>query len=251
MKETALICGKIILEKKNDDVVIDNKTGVRDLVTNYDLRVQEKAVEILSKAFPDAGYYAEEENERCEIDKGMVFIIDPIDGTANFANNMNLSVVSIACFIDGEPFAGAVYDPYTDELFSAQKGLGAYLNEKRIHVTGKDLIDSLTLFGTSPYNLELFDETINKLRHVFPLTLDVRRCGSAAMDICYVAAGKAGLFFEEILAIWDVAAAMLILSEAGGEIYTCGGEKIPLDGRKTSVIAGSRKNIIQSGLLNI
>ncbi len=247
--DVAKLCGKIILGAEFKHVDFENKTGIRDLVTEYDVAVQKLAIEKLSEKYPKAVFFAEEGDDKGKIDSEMTFVIDPIDGTANFANNMNISCISIACFLSGVPSVGVVYNPYTDELFCGAKGCGATLNSMPIKATENDLEKSLVLFGTSPYNLELFDRTMEKLRHIFPKCLDVRRCGAAALDICSVAAGKAGLFFEEILATWDFAAGLVILEEAGGTAVTTEGNALPLDGKKTNIIAGSRKCIEQSGFL--
>ena len=249
MTEVAKLCGKTILEAKEEHVKATNKSGIRDLVTAYDFRVQKQAIKELGARFQNAVFFCEEGDDKGSLSAEMTFVIDPIDGTANFANNMNISCISIACFLGGVPSAGVVYDPYTDELFSAGKGTGAYLNSRRIKVTDENLEGSLVLFGTSPYNIELLDRTMDKLKYIFPKCLDVRRCGSAALDICGVAAGKAGLFFEEILALWDYAAALVILNEAGGVAVNMKGEPLPLDGSRTNIIAGPARNIEQSGLL--
>lgn len=249
MKKAAYECGKIILKAKESHVDSKKKTGSRDLVTEYDVAVQKLAVKLLSEEFPDAVFFCEEGDDRGSLSSETVFVIDPIDGTANFANNMNISCISIGCFHRGNPFAGVVYDPYTDEMYSAVKGCGAFLNGKQIKVTEAPLGETLVMFGTSPYNLELLDRTVEKLRYIFPKCLDVRRRGAAALDICAVAAGKSGLFFEEILALWDYAAGLVILSEAGGEAYTMSGKELPLDGRKSNIIAGSLRCIEESGLL--
>lgn len=247
--EVARHCGEIILSAEFKHVDFQNKTGIRDLVTEYDVKVQKLAINELGERYPNARFFAEEGDCKDEINSEITFVIDPIDGTANFANNMNISCVSIACFLNGKPSVGVVYNPYTNELFSGGRGHGAFLNSSRIRVTETDLSRSLALFGTSPYNLELFDRTMDKLRRIFPRCLDVRRCGAAALDICSVAAGKAGIFFEEILALWDFAAALVILEEAGGIALTMDATPLPLNGKKTNIIAGAPKCIEQSGLI--
>lgn len=249
MTDTATICGKIFMSAQDEHIVTSNKTGARDLVTAYDLKVQQTAISRLSEKFPSAEFYGEEGDSQGLLNAKITFVIDPIDGTANFANNMNISCISIACFLSGVPSAGVVYNPYTNELYSGGVGIGAFLNSRPIHVTEKPLSNSLVLFGTSPYNLELFGRTMEKLEYIFPKCLDVRRCGAAALDICAVAAGKAGLFFEEILALWDFAAAFVILQEAGGIAVTMKGEPLPLNGARTNIIAGSLKAIDESELL--
>lgn len=251
MERVALTCGKIIKDAKEEHVASAEKTNFRDLVTSYDVKVQEAAVKLLSERFPEADFFCEEKDERGSLAGECVFVIDPIDGTANFANHMNISCISIGCFRNGAPFAGVVYDPYNDELYSAVRGLGAFLNCKEIHVTDLPLEHTLVMVGTSPYNLELLDRTLEKIKYVFPKCLDIRRRGAAALDLCAVACGRAGLFFEEILALWDYAAGLVILEEAGGEAYTMEGKPLPLDGRKSNIVAGSKRCIEESGLLGI
>ncbi len=249
MKIAALRCGAIIKGAKEEHVRAKEKTNFRDLVTSYDVKVQKCAVELLSRRFPDASFFCEEGDERGALNADPVFVVDPIDGTANFSRHMNISCVSIGCFSGGVPVAGVVYDPYNDELYYAAKGHGAFLNGQPINVTSEPLGHSLVMFGSSPYNPELWDRTVEKLKYIFPKCLDVRRRGAAALDLCAVASGRAGLFFEEILALWDYAAGLVILEEAGGEAYTMEGKPLPLDGRKSNIVAGSGRCITESGLL--
>ncbi len=248
MKKVAHECGRIMLSASRKELFVQQKTGGRDLVTKYDVAVQEYAVSTLAEMYPDAKFFCEEGTDRNELCEGMVFVIDPIDGTANFAADMHHSCVSIGCFKDGVPYAGVVYAPYTDEMFSGAVGHGAYFNGKQIHVTVDDLENTIVLFGTSPYNPELWDETFRRARDILPKCMDLRRFGAAAIDICYVAAGRAGLFFEEILALWDYAAGLVILNEAGGVALRLDGKPLYLTGEKTNIIAGSVKTIDQSGL---
>lgn len=248
MKKVALEGGKIMLSASREELSVREKTGGRDLVTKYDVAVQEYAVSALSEIYSDAKFFCEEGTDRNELCEGLVFVIDPIDGTANFAADMHHSCISIGCFKDGVPYAGVVYAPYTDEMFSGAVGHGAYFNGSPIHVTDEDLENTIVLFGTSPYNPELWDETFRRAKDILPKCMDLRRFGAAAIDICYVAAGRAGLFFEEILALWDFAAGLVILNEAGGTALRLDGEPLYLTGEKTNIIAGSKKTINQSGL---
>ncbi|MBQ7715721.1 MAG: inositol monophosphatase [Clostridia bacterium] len=249
MEKVARECGKVIKSAKEEHVAAEEKTDFRNLVTSYDLKVQELAVKLLSEKYPGAAFFCEENDEHGNLLAPCVFIIDPIDGTANFANHMNMSCISIGCFMNGVPTCGAVFDPYADELYSAAKGCGAKLNGRPIHVTDAPLEHTLVMFGTAPYNLEKADRTFEKLKFIFPKCMDVRRRGSAEIDFCTVACGRAGLFFEEVLSLWDFAAGMVILEEAGGEAYTMSGDPLPLDGRRSNVVAGPRRCIDESELL--
>ena len=243
-------CGDMMLSAHEDSIRADRKTGFRDLVTEYDRKIQAYAVDQLSQAFPEAHFICEEGDADEASAEGLTFIIDPIDGTANFTHHYGHSCISIGCTLNGLPVAGVVYDPFRGEMFTAEKGRGARLNGEPIHVSGADLADTLVLFGTAPYNLSLADQTLAMVRSIFGRCQDVRRTGSAALDLCYVAAGKAGLYFELELALWDYAAGALIAEEAGAAVLTIEGKEMQYTRPvKSSVIAGSRERIEESGLL--
>ena len=207
--------GKIILSAHNQENTITAKEGKKNFVTKYDVAVQEFLFKELGKAFPDAQFIGEEGENDFSTD-GLRFIIDPIDGTTNFMQDYRCSCISVALCNGNDVVAGVVYNPYTDELFSAEKGKGAYLNGDRISVSERPLSDGLALFGTSPYHPENTDETFSLLRKVFDFSRDIRRSGSAAYDICMIACGRCEVFFEKSLQPWDIAAGTLILKEAGG-----------------------------------
>lgn len=207
--------GKIVLSAHNQENTITAKEGKKNFVTKYDVAVQEFLFKELGKAFPDAQFIGEEGENDFSTD-GLRFIIDPIDGTTNFMQDYRCSCISVALCNGNDVVAGVVYNPYTDELFSAEKGKGAYLNGDRISVSERPLSDGLALFGTSPYHPENTDETFSLLRKVFDFSRDIRRSGSAAYDICMIACGRCEVFFEKSLQPWDIAAGTLILKEAGG-----------------------------------
>lgn len=250
ISDIAIECGDIMRSAHEQTIRSDRKTGFRDLVTEYDRRIQAYAVERLSQLFPSAGFICEEGTADDAEPAEMTFIIDPIDGTANFTHHYGHSCVSIACAMGGVPVAGVVYDPFKDEMFTAERGKGAYLNGEPIHISDAALSGSLVLFGTAPYNLQLADETLGMIRSIYGRCQDIRRTGSAALDLCYVAAGRAGLYFELELSIWDYAAGALIAAEAGAEVYTIEGRELQFKRpEKSSVIAGSKKCIEESRLM--
>lgn len=220
-------------------VMSEMKSGRRDVVTEYDKRVQALLVKRLRTAVPGACFFCEENSVQEDLSAPDVFIIDPIDGTMNFVKGMHHSCISVAYARAGVLTAAAVYNPYADELFTALRGEGAYLNSRRIHVDDAPLRESLFCLGSSPYNTELADETFRLARLAFDASLDLRRLASAELDLCMVAAGRAGLYFEARLSLWDYAAGMLILSEAGGVCSQLDGSPLPFDGRKPSIAAGS------------
>lgn len=223
--ETVKEAGKIIIAARDQETAVTAKEGKKNFVTMYDVAVQNFLFEELGEAFPEAEFVGEESENSLEND-ALRFIIDPIDGTTNFMQDYRCSCISVALCKENDILAGVVYNPYTDEIFSAEKGKGAYLNGKKIQVSDRPLSDGLALFGTSPYHPENTDETFALLRKVFDLSRDIRRSGSAAYDICMVACGRCEVFFEKALQPWDVAAGTLILKEAGGIALNYEGNEI-------------------------
>ncbi len=228
---------KLVLEAK--EVLAENKSGQRDVVTEYDRKVQEQLINELSALVPGARFFCEENDQQDDLKAEHLFIIDPIDGTMNFVRHMNHSCISVAYASGGEVKAAAVYNPYVDEMFTAVKGCGAWLNGRELKVEGKGLTETLVVCGTSPYHSNLTEPTFDLLRKVFPYCLDIRRQGSAELDLCSAASGRAGVYFELCVSLWDYAAGMLIVQEAGGICLTLDGEPMPLDSSKPSIVAGS------------
>jgi len=242
------------------------KPGDDNFVTEYDIGAQKMLMNHLSIIVPGARFLAEEDasvevSADTSTDKtadntnsGAIFIIDPIDGTTNFIYGYRKSAISIALAFGGSVIFGCVYDPYLDELFYARRGVGAFLlagdgTPHQIHVSERPLYDSLVSFGTSPYEKHLSEPTFRLAEALFHRSRDVRRSGSAALDICYVASGRCGLFFEMSLSTWDFAAAALILTEAGGKITTIDGKELPSsDGVKSSVLAGGERALADFAL---
>ena len=233
-------CGAIIKNADRDALIIDEKSGRANFVTEYDKRVQQKLKDGLCNIMPDAVFIGEEGETAGFSSTGKFFIVDPIDGTTNFIKDYHMSCISVALIVDGMAQIGIVYNPYLDEMFWAEKGLGAYCNEKRIHVSDEPLENGVVLFGTSPYNEELSKRSFDTAYEYFLKALDIRRSGSAAIDLCSVAAGRAELYFELLLSPWDYAAGGLILTEAGGIITDFDGNEIVYD-RQCSVLARNRK----------
>lgn len=195
------------------------KEGHANFVTSADLASQEFLMERLAEILPEAGFLAEE-GEGSRLPEGLCFIIDPIDGTANFMRGCRRSAISIGLVCQGEGLLGVVLNFDSGELFSAVKGGGAYLDGKPIHVAETPLSQSLLVFGSSPYYRELLDPTFSVVKKVFLQCGDIRRSGSAALDLCDVAAGRYDAFFEAKLSPWDYAASSVIIQEAGGLILS-------------------------------
>ena len=236
--------GEIILDaaEVGTRISVDEKSGTSNFVTQYDLKVQNYLIDSIKKIAPEATFIAEEkENDTQLLNEPECIIIDPIDGTANFINNYHHSCISLAIVSHGVTLFGAVYDPYMKEMFHAVIGHGAYLNGEKISVGKRPIERAIVAFGTSPYHKDtLTDKTFSLARELFLKANDVRRCGSAALDLAYLAAGRNDIFAELILQPWDQAAGAILVKEAGGIVCTMSGEPLPLD-KPSSIMATSRE----------
>ncbi|MGN1329249.1 MAG: inositol monophosphatase family protein [Eubacterium sp.] len=231
-----------IYKSANEDLGIEDKGSSVNLVTKYDKMIQDFLFSELKKLIPDCTFLGEEGDDNKSLTDGYCFIIDPIDGTTNFIKGFCHSAISVGLAKDREIIAGAVLDPDMNNMFYAERGKGAYLNGKRIHVSDCGIDKSLVLFGTCPYEHELAHKTFELTEKIFYKAIEVRRTGSAALDICYVAAGKADLYYEMILRPWDWAAASVILSEAGGQALTFDKKEISAD-RIDSFVCGNENSL--------
>lgn len=249
IKKITLEAGRMLFDVTSDGMIIQSKTSLKDLVTQYDKMIQDHIMIEILDLIPDAQFISEESQTAGDLDADDLFIIDPIDGTTNFIHSMHYSAISVAWFKKGRPFYGIVFDPYSNEIYEAQEGKGAYMNSKRLAVRPSSLINSIVSFGTSPYNEETTDHTFELVKSIYGKCQDIRRMGSAALDICQVAAGRIGLYFEAALSLWDYAAAQLIILEAGGMIVDFQGNKIQPTVNKSSVIVGSKSIILESKLI--
>ena len=237
--DTVKQCGQLTLNAERSTMEIDAKEGPANFVTEYDKRVQQTLAKELKQIIPDAKFIGEEENTDTASGKGKYFIVDPIDGTTNFIKDYHMSCISVALLEDGEVKIGVIYNPYLDEMFWSVKGEGAYCNDRRIQVSKQPLSNGLVLFGTSPYNKELHKKSFEMAYEFFSQALDIRRSGSAALDLCSIAAGRAELYFELKLSPWDYAAGSLLVQEAGGIVTTIDGENLRFD-RPCSVLAKNK-----------
>ena len=234
-------CGKVMLNADREKMAIDIKSGDADLVTEYDKGIQEQLKVGLKSILPEAKFIGEEGSNDELTDEGYAFIVDPIDGTTNFVKDYHMSAISVALLSGKDVVAGVVYNPYLDETFYAIKGEGAFCNGKRISVSSQPIDKALVIFGSSPYDKSLFPKTIEVLSEYFYKVLDIRRSGSAALDLCCIASGRADLFFELQISPWDFAAGKLLVEEAGGVVTTLDGAPLTFDG-KTSILA--KNNVI-------
>ncbi|MEX1297707.1 MAG: inositol monophosphatase family protein [Desulfotignum sp.] len=232
LKNTIVRAGDICLAEQGGITLQDLEFKTRkDLVTATDKRVETVIVAQIQDRFPDHGIWGEETGKK-NADSQYCWIIDPIDGTTSFFHGQPYYAVSIALKKNDEIIAGAVYAPALGQLFHARINEGAWLNDRPIQVSGTtSLTDSVMATGfaclrsgVEPNNLIHFNRIVPQLR-------DIRRCGSAAIDLCYVAAGKVDGFWELNLNMYDVAAGVLMVTEAGGEVTDfAGGPDFPENG---------------------
>jgi len=237
--EAVIRAGEVQLARFGTDIRVDKK-GAINLVTEVDLQIEREFRAMIAGRFPDHVVLGEEFETRGDREATPPFcwIFDPVDGTTNYAHGLPIFCSSLGLEIDGELAVGAVYDPTRRELFTAERGQGAWLNGRPLRVSTVDtLIDSLLVTGfhygiqSDPEDLvSLFREFITKSRAV-------RRLGSAALDMCYVAAGRFDGYWESKIQPWDVAAGALIVTEAGGRVSTVSGG--PFRSRAGSVLASN------------
>ena len=242
IEKLVVSAGKMMLEA-SDRIGIKEKTSNSDIVTEYDVKIQQFLIEELSKLYPHARFMGEEGDNAESVSRilhGTAFIIDPIDGTTNFVRNLQKSAVSVALCENGVVTYGCCYIPYSDELFTAEKGKGAFCNGVPLKCGNRDISHSLVSVGTTPYyKHELGEATFGIMYILYKEAMDVRRIGSAVIDLLDVASGKTDLFFEMKLSPWDYAAAGLIVTEAGGVFTDLNGKNVGYSD-KHSVIAASK-----------
>lgn len=200
--------------------------GIADFVTNTDKNVQSFIQSALAEQYPQIQFMGEEKNNQ-DIDMSKpVWILDPVDGTTNLIHAYKASCISLALMEQGEIQLGIVYHPYFDEVFHAIKGQGAYCNGERLQVSGAETLqDSLIAIGTSPYYKDLAEENFELFKRIFLECQDIRRMGSAALDLAWTASGRCEAYLERNLKLWDYAAGMLLVREAGGEVLDYAGKK--------------------------
>jgi myo-inositol-1(or 4)-monophosphatase len=230
--------GKIIANYFQGSFTVDNKEGINNLVTEVDKHSERKIIEIIRAHFPDHSIISEEAGELIQ-DSPYKWIIDPIDGTVNFAHGIPICCVSIGLKYEKQLLLGAVYNPMMNELFFAEKGKGAFLNDKRISVSQKSDFRKACLVTGFPYKWpESKEHPIRVFERFILQGLPVRRLGSAAIDLCWVACGRFDGFWEYNLSSWDVAAGYLIVEEAGGRITNFDGDRYSVFDKETLATNG-------------
>ena len=228
----ALAAWKIQRERSQNIGKISHK-GKFDLVTEVDFLCEQEVIRIIKKRFPDHEFLAEESGASQGLSSSSKWIIDPLDGTINYAHGFPVYCVSICLEHEGELILGVVYNPCMDELFVAEKGQGATMNGNPIAVsTIPELKDSLLVTGFTPEVVHSDDDNMGRFSDFMKASQAVRRPGSAAIDICYTAMGRFEGFWELKLHAWDVAAGIVIMREAGGTVTRLNGNPLSVYDRQ-------------------
>lgn len=222
---------------------IQEKGTVENIVTSSDVAVQAFLTEKLAQLLPGSGFLCEEEN-LADLRHEYVWIIDPIDGTANYARGSENCCISVALFRNWEPVLGVVYSPWRKELYTAEKGKGARCNGVPIHVSDRPFKQGILFTALSTYRKEFAKTCSDIIYDLYMTCNDVRRTGSAAVELCLMARSFAELYFEIRLMPWDYAAAAFILEEAGGTVMSFDGQA-PSPTKPSLVVAANTQESCQ------
>lgn len=235
--KATLAAGAILQEHFNGSFKISNKEGINNLVTEVDHKSEAEIIKIITEAHPTHSILSEETGAITQ-DSAYKWIIDPVDGTVNYANGIPICAVSIGLEHDKKIILGAVYNPFINELFVAERGYGATLNDKKIAVSNTKEVAKSCLVTGFPYTyLDTENSPLDVFSRFIKKGIPVRRLGSAAVDLCWVAAGRFDGFYEHKLEVWDSAAGWLIVEESGGKVTRLDGS--PFDPYQHGLIASN------------
>ena len=225
IKNIVLEAGKLF---EDEDSAHNIKVkGAADFVTAVDYASERFVTAELRAHFPEAAILSEESTDVSFEPKEYTFVLDPVDGTTNLIHRYRQSAVSLGLLHNGVPVAGVVYNPFNRELFWAEKGKGAYFNGRKMTVSEEtDFSKSVITIGTMPYYKQYADKNFELFKRIYLDAVDIRRTGSAALDLCYTADGRTEAFFERGLKAWDFCAGAVILSEAGGKLTDWNGAEL-------------------------
>lgn len=245
-EKAAREAGQLLLELRSTDREIEKK-GKVDLVTDADRESETLIREIIESNFPDHSFIAEEGTEASG-DSEYLWLVDPLDGTTNYAHALPVYCVSMGLLKGNEIIAGCIYNPNLDECFTAEVGRGAFLNGKPIHVSKTDSLDDSLLATGFPYDIrETDDDNLKEFTAFYKRARAVRRAGAAALDLAYVACGRFDGFWEFKLSPWDIAAGILLVEEAGGRATSYSGDKYDI--YKGELVASN--GLIHNGMVEI
>jgi len=230
-KEAARRAGGLLKERFGQGASYRLKSSHHDLITEGDRLAEQEILAQIREAFPDHGVLSEERPPEPS-PSSYRWVIDPLDGTTNYAHGIPFFAVSIALEEDGQPILGVVYDPLREELFSALKGEGAYLNGRPIRVSSVQRVRESLIATGFPYRSELLERHLRYFKALLPEAQSLRRFGSAALCLAYVACGRLEGYWDLALHRWDLAAGYVLVQEAGGVVSDLSGGELPPDGRQ-------------------
>ena len=234
----AIVRAAATLMDRTGGFAVKEKGARENIVTSSDLAVQHFLTRELRDRYPEVGFLCEEEDMKDIQGHEAVWVIDPIDGTYNYSRGNENCCISVALVQNGEPLIGVVYSPWRNELYTAEKWKGAFCNGRPIHVSDRPFEKGLLFTAMSLYRKDLAKTCSDIIYDIYMECNDVRRTGSAAVELCLMAAGFAELYFEMRLMPWDYAAAALILKEAGGSVLDFEGKE-PSPFRQSFVVAAN------------
>lgn len=236
--DAARQAGAIIKDYFHGSFKVDNKDTINNLVTEVDKLAEARIIKIIKEHFPGHSIISEEAGKLVQ-DSDYQWVIDPIDGTVNFAHGIPICCVSIGLQYKNKLKYGAVFNPILNEFFFAEKGKGAYLNDEPIHVSSKTEFKKACLVTGFPYKWpKTYENPLKVFERFIMEGLPVRRLGSAAIDLCWVACGRFDGFWEYNLNPWDIAAGYLIVEEAGGRITNFDGDPYDVNDKETLATNG-------------
>lgn len=230
MVKAARVASRKLLRdfKEVENLQVSTK-GAGDFVSKADTTAEETIREILTEARPNYGFLGEESTETFGEDPTRRWIVDPLDGTTNFLHGMPHWAISIALEHKGEIVAAVIYDPVKDEMFTAEKGDGAWMNERRMRVSGRREMDEMVFATGIPFAARKgLPDTLQELARIMPVCAGVRRWGAASLDLAYVAAGRYDGYWERDLKPWDIAAGLLLVKESGGIVEGIDADVTPM-----------------------
>jgi myo-inositol-1(or 4)-monophosphatase len=230
--------GKLMMNRNMD---VMQKGNNSNYVTSCDIAVQKFLAEKLRELLPGSLVIGEDSDDNPSAGE-LLWVIDPIDGTSNFIRDIGISAISVGLVRKGEPYLGVVYQPYRDEMFYAKTGEGAYLNGERIHTSNRDFAHSHLCSAMSLYDKKFAPPCFRIIDRVYQEADDLRRLGSAAVELVYLACGRVELYFEIRVFPWDAAGAIPIIREAGGQVEVLYHDSLPLDGPFPIIAANNIEN---------
>ena len=249
--ESVLAAGAILKDRWGKLNNIQEKGRPGDLVTEADKLAEAEVLQVLHRHFRDHQILAEESGILGNADSRYVWAIDPLDGTTNYAHGLPLAATSVGLMVDGVPSVGAVYNPFSDELFRAAKGLGATCNRRPIRVSQTaELEQSLLITGFAYDRRETTDNNYAEFCHLTHLTQGVRRLGCASMDLAGVACGRLDGYWERGLQPWDITAGIVILEEAGGKVTAYNGSSLDISSGRILATNSLIHDSLSKALLN-